>query len=135
MNQPKRSGISRRQFARRAALLSASATIVPAAGVFPQLTPAVPAQEPPAPHPSLSRESQTEADARLQQIFTQYGSRFSDDEKKSLQQINLMTQQNLDRARSFPLDNGDAPALYLKPLVEREKKKQETPAASPAKKS
>jgi len=135
MNQPKRSGISRRQFARRAALLSASATIVPAAGVFPQLTPAGPAQEPTAPHPNLSRESQTEADARLQQIFIQYGGRFSDDEKKSLQQINFMTQQNLDRVRAFPLDNGDSPALYLKPLVEREKKKQETPAASPEKKS
>lgn len=135
MNQPKRSGISRRQFARRAALLSATATMVPAAGVFGQAAAVVPAQEPPAPHPNLSPESQTEADARLQQILAQYGSRFSDEEKKSIQQINLMAQQNLDRVRAFPLENSDAPALYLKPLVEREKKKPETPAASPATKS
>jgi len=135
MNRPKRTGISRRQFAQRAALLSASATIVPAAGVFPQLAPTAPAQEPSVPHPNLSPESQTEADARLQQILAQYGSRFSDEEKKSIQQINLMTQQALDRVRAFPLENGDAPALYLKPLVEREKKKPEMPASSRAKKS
>jgi len=135
MNHPKRSGISRRQFARRAALFSATATMVPGASVFSAPAPAAPAQELPAPHPSLSPESQTEADARLQQILAQYGSRFSDDEKKSLQQLNLMLQQGLDRVRAFPFENGDAPALYLKPLVEREKKKPETPAASPAKKS
>jgi len=132
MNQPKRSGISRRQFARRAALLSASAAVVPATGLF---QPAALAQEPSAPHTDLSPESQTEADARLQQIFAQYGSRFSDEEKKSVRQLNVTTQQSLDRVRAFPLENGDAPALYLKPLVEREKKKLETPAASPAKKS
>ena len=132
MNQPRRSGISRRQFARRAALLSATATVVPAASVF---APIAPAQEPSAPHPNLSPESQNEAEARLQQILAQYGNRFSDEEKKSIQQINLVTQQSLDRVRAFPLENGDSPALYLKPLVEREKKKPEAPAASPAKKS
>lgn len=135
MNRPKHSGISRRQFARRAALLSATATMVPAAGVLGQVAPALPAQTPPGTHPSLSPESQTEADARMQQIFAQYGSRFTDDEKKTIQQLIVTTQQSLDRVRAFPLENGDAPALYLKPLVEREKKKLETPAASPAKKS
>lgn len=135
MNQPKRSGISRRQFARRAAWLSATATMVPAAGVFGHAARTASPQAPPAPHPNLSPESQAEADARLQQILAQYSSRFSDEEKKSLQQINLTTQQNLDRVRAFPLDNGDGPALYLKPLVEREKRKPDMPAASPAKKS
>jgi hypothetical protein len=36
---------------------------------------------------------------------------------------------------AFALQNGDAPALYLKPLVEREKKPVQAPAAAPAKKS
>ena len=135
MNQPKRAGISRRQFARRAAVLSATASVVPAAGVFATPTAARPSQEPSAAHPNLSPESQTEADARLQQILAQFGGRFTDDEKKSLRQLNFMTQESLDRLRAYPLTNGDSPALYLKPLVEREKKKSETPAASPAKKS
>ena len=135
MNQPKHDGISRRQFARRAAVLSAAASVAPAAGVFANPAAAAPSQEPSAAHPNLSPESQAEADARFQQILAQYGARFSDDEKKSLQQLNYITQQSLDRLRAYPLTNGDSPALYLKPLVEREKKKSETPAVSPAKKS
>jgi hypothetical protein len=129
MNEPRKSGISRRQFARRAALLSASASIVPAASVF-----AEPLQAPPA-HPNLSPESQAEAEARYQQILSQYGNRFSAEEKTSLREMNLVTQTSLDKVRTFSLENGDAPALYLKPLVEREKKPVPPPTAAPAKKS
>jgi hypothetical protein len=135
MNEPRKSEISRRQFARRAALLSASASIVPAASVFagPLQTPL--AQEPAPAHPNLSAESQAEAEARYQQILSQYGSRFTTDEKTSLREMNLVTQTSLDKVRAFPLKNGDGPALYLKPLVEREKQPVQPPAASPAKKS
>lgn len=134
MNQTIKRGISRRQFARRAALLSATASIVPAASVFASQPAGAPPQETPAAHPKLSPESQAEADARFQQIMSQYGGRFNADEKKMLQQSNVVLQESLDHVRAFPLDNGDAPALYLKPLVEREKKKPETPASIPAKK-
>ena len=135
MNEPRKSGITRRQFARRAALLSASASIAPAASVFagPLLTP--PAQEAAAAHPNLSAESQAEAEARYQQILSQYGGRFSAEEKGSLREMNLVTQSSLDKVRAYSLENGDAPALYLKPLVEREKKPLQPPAAAPAKKS
>ena len=132
MNEPRKGGISRRQFARRAALLSASASMVPAATVFgeglqaPQTAPA---------HANLSSESQAEAEARYQQILSQYGNRFSAEEKASLREMNLVTQESLDKVRAFSLQNGDAPALYLKPLVEREKKPAQPPAAAPAKKS
>lgn len=135
MNESRKSGISRRQFARRAVLLSASASIAPAASAFagPLLTP--PAQEAAAAHPNLSAESQAEAEARYQQILSQYGSRFSAEEKASLREMNLVTQESLDKVHAFALQNGDAPALYLKPLVEREKKPVQAPAAAPAKKS
>jgi hypothetical protein len=135
MNEPRKSEISRRQFARRAALLSASASIVPAASVFagPLQTPL--AQEPAPAHPNLSAESQAEAEARYQQILSQYGSRFTTEEKTSLREMNLVMQTSLDKVRAFPLKNGDGPALYLKPLVEREKQPVQPPAASPAKKS
>jgi hypothetical protein len=129
MNEPRKSGISRRQFARRAALLSASASIVPTASVFAETY-----QTPPA-HPNLSPESQTEAEARYQQILSQYGGRFSAEEKASLREMNLVTQESLDKVRAFALQNGDAPALYLKPLVEREKKPVHSPAAALTKKS
>lgn len=134
MNEPRKGGISRRQFARRAALLSASASMVPAAAVFGEGLQAPTQQAAPA-HPHLSAEGQAEAEARYQQILSQYGSRFSAEEKASLREMNLVTQESLDKVRAFSLENGDAPALYLKPLVEREKKPVQPPAAAPAKKS
>ena len=135
MNEPRKSGISRRQFARRAALLSAGASIVPAATAFGEALQAPPAPQTAPAHPNLSAESQAEAEARYQQILSQYGSRFSAEEKVSLREMNLVTQASLEKVRSFSLENGDAPALYLKPLVEREKKPVQPPAAAPAKKS
>jgi hypothetical protein len=135
MNEPRKSGISRRQFARRAAVLSASASIVPAATVFADSLQTPPTQQPAQTHPNLSPESQAEAEARYQQILSQYGSRFSAEEKASLREMNLVTQTSLDNVRAYSLENGDAPALYLKPLVEREKKPVQPPAAAPAKKS
>jgi len=134
MNEPTKSAISRRQFARRAALLSASASIVPAASVFADSSIALPAQQPAESHPNLSPESRAEAEARYQQILSQYGSRLSAEEKTSLREMNLVTQTSLDKVRAFSLENGDAPALYLKPLVEREKKPVPPPAGAPAKK-
>ena len=134
MNEPGKGAISRRQFARRAALLSASASVVSAAAVFGEGLQAPPASQTAPAHPNLSAESQAEAEARYQQILTQYGSRFSAEEKTSLREMNLVTQESLDKVRAFALQNGDAPALYLKPLVEREKPLQ-PPAAAPAKKS
>jgi len=131
MNE-KKSGISRRQFARRAALLSASASLAPAT-VFGEAVPTAPAQGTPG-EPKLSPESQAEADARYQQILNQYGRRLSADDQAIVKQANATLQESLDHMRAFPLENGNGPALYLKPLVEREKKKQEAPAA-PAKKS
>ena len=135
MNEPGKNGISRRQFARRAALLSVTASIAPAASVFADTLQTAPAQQTPAAHPNLSPESQTEAEARYQQILSQYGGRFSAEEKTSLREMNLVTQASLDKVRAFSLENGDAPALYLKPLVEREKKPVRPPATAPAKKS
>ena len=133
MNEPRKSGISRRQFARRAAVLSASASMVPTASVFGESLQTPPAPQTAPAHPNLSADSQ--AEARYQQILSQYGSRFSAEEKASLLEMNLVMQASLDKVRAFSLENGDAPALYLKPLVEREKKPVLPPAAGPAKKS
>src|ERR1700739_4530996 len=135
MNEPRKGGISRRQFARRAALLSASATIAPAASVFGESLQSPPAQQTAPTHPNLPAESQAEAEARYQQILSQYGGRFSTEEKASLREINLVTQASLDKVRAYPLENGDGPELYLNPLVQRAKKPAHPPAVAPAKKS
>jgi len=125
-------GISRREFARRAALASAVASLAPA--VAGASAAAAPAQQP-ANLPKLSPESQAEVEARLQSILTQYGSRFSDEQKTDLRRLCHLAQPPLDRLRAYSVENGVNPALYLKPLVEREKnplestRKGKTPSA------
>src|SRR6266700_2556978 len=84
------SAISRREFARRAAFVSAAASLSPAELLTRESVAAVipPLQAPTTSGPKLSPEGQAA----------------------------------LDRLRAFPTDNSDGPALYLKPLMEREKK-------------
>src|SRR5208283_182824 len=80
----------------------------------------------------LSAEGRVEAEARFQQLMSQYGSRFDGEEQKRVREGCYSLQGSLEKLRAFPLDNGDAPAVYLKPLVEREKKPQGAPAAGAA---
>ena len=145
-----RFSLSRREFARRAALASAVASIVPAAAVTATAMPVTSAggqsttqdAPPPAPSggaqnaspnmPKLSAESQSEADARFQSILVLYGSRFSAEQKNDLHRLCAVVQPSLDHIRAHKVENGDGPALYLKPQYEREKKPK-PPAAAPAK--
>ncbi len=61
-------------------------------------------------------------ESRLQAVFAQYGSRLNNAQKTDLRRLAAEGQAGLDRLRAYPTDNGDGPALYLKPLVERERK-------------
>jgi hypothetical protein len=142
--------ISRREFARRAAIASAVASVAPAAVVGGELASAVastpqPAQTPPsaptaapaqtqlpANLPKLSPEGQAEADARLQTILAQYGTRFTEEQKADLRRLCAVAQLPLDRLRTYPVQNADGTALYLKPLLEREKKPKLPAASKPA---
>jgi len=80
----------------------------------------------------LSAEGRVEAEARFQQIMSQYGSRFDSEEQKRVRDGCYSLEGSLERLRAFHLENGDAPAVYLKPLLEREKKPQSAPAAGAA---
>jgi hypothetical protein len=128
-----RKGISRREFARRAAIASAVASWAPVnavpltAAIAPSSLPAKQAQQPPANLPKLPPESQAEVEARFQAIVSEYGERFSDEQKADLRRLCTIVQPPLDRLRAYNVANGDGPGLYLKPLFEREKK----PAAPP----
>jgi len=122
MNGKKSSKISRREFARRAAVASAAATLAPGNLLSAQAAKPVPPTQQPPVLPKLSPEGQAEIEARVQTILGQYGSRFTDAQKADLRRLCILAQPPLDRLRAYPIENGDSPALYLKPLVDRETK-------------
>jgi len=134
--------ITRREFARRAAVASAVAAVAPAAistaaaplnehaNIAAPNAPGrlsdpsstlAPPQQQPGDLPKLSPESHAEAEARFQIISSQYGSRFNDAQKADIRRLCFLAQPPLDRLRAYAVENGDNPALYFKPLVEREK--------------
>ena len=133
MNSAKPKKLSRREFAQQAALFSAAVPFIPASSAPLEQPPnaqqpAKPATNPaPAPQsnePKLSAEGQKEADSRYQSILSTFGDRFTDQDKSTVRTLCVFLQPSLEHIRSFHLDNGENPALYLKPLVERERKPQ-----------
>ncbi len=116
--------ISRREFARRAALAAASAAVIPgqllrASHAAALLAPA--AQQPPA-EPKLSPEGRAEVEAKIQAIFRKYGSRLSEEQKADVRRLVTEGQKSLESLRAFPLDNADQPATVFEiyPEVRRD---------------
>ena len=141
---PTDKSFSRREFARRAALGAATAAVLP----LRELVPSTAASEPPSAQapaqtslqnatsaPKLSPPSQAEADFRFQAILNQYPDRFSEAQKTDLRRLCVALQPPLDHIRAYPISNGDLPALYLKPLVDRDKKPNAPSASASAKPS
>ena len=126
------SAISRREFARRAAFVSAAATLTPANLLRSESVSALLLAQQPTNAPKLSPEGQVEVDSRIQSILAQYGSRLSDAQKADIRRLSTEAQPPLDRLRAFATANGDGPGLYLKPLMEREKKPLPKPIPKPA---
>jgi len=120
VNSKSGSPISRREFARRAAIASAVALAPPGASTMYSAV-GRPLPQQPSEIPSLSPEGQAESEARYQAILARYGSRFSDSQKSELRRLSFLAQSPLDHLRAYPIENGEGSALYLKPLVEREK--------------
>ena len=130
MSKKQEIGITRREFARRAAMISAAASLAPANLLATEMASHAPPTQQPSNPPKLSLASQTEADSRLQAILNEYGSRFSEAQKADLRRLCTEGQPGLDRLRAYATENGDGPALYLRPLMEREKKPSPMPAAA-----
>ena len=130
MGEKKSLGISRREFARRAAMASAAASLAPAKILTAESGLELPQPQQLPDMPKLSPESQAEVEARIQAILSQYGRRFSEEQKTDIRRLCTLAQPPLDRLRAYAIENGDGPALYLKPLVEREKKSAALPAAA-----
>jgi len=121
MNKPPASLLSRRQFAKHAAVFSASASVIPRDALLPGVTQQTSGQ---------NAESQNEIDLRFQQVVQLYGEHLNESQKANIKKMCADLQPTLERIRKFNLKNSDAPALFLKPLVEREKK-----SGSPTQKS
>lgn len=131
MNNKRDSAISRREFARRAAFVYAAASLAPSNLLGAESVAAPQPAQQPANGPKLSPEGQAEVESRIQSIFAQYGSRLSDVQKADIRRLATEAQPPLDRLRAFATENGDGPGLYLKPLLEREKKPSPKPATAP----
>jgi hypothetical protein len=131
MTQEKDSAISRREFARRAALVSAAASLAPANLLRAEPVAELPPPQQASPAMNLSPESQAEVDSRIQSILARYGSQLSDAQKTDLRRLATEAQPALDRLRAFTVENGDGPALYLRPLIEREAKPAPKPSRPP----
>jgi hypothetical protein len=136
---PGRPAISRRAFARRAAIASAAATLAPSV-LLPTATEsdssenALTAIPSPQDIPKLSAEGRAEVDARVHTVLARYGKRLSGDQKADIRRLQTLLQPQLESLRTYSVSNGDSPALYLKPLVEREKRPSRTKPAVAAQK-
>jgi hypothetical protein len=117
MNKPVKNsqtpGLSRREFARRVALASAGAAILPgnlraSAG---NLVPDPLVQEPPQ---KLSSAAQAEVEAKVDSILRKYGSRLSDEQKSEIRRLVREGQAPLEKLRAFPLENSNQPATALR---------------------
>lgn len=116
-SNPSPQSISRRQFARKAALVAAASISAPA--LLPAAERTVdsiaPSQDQKAPPlKGLTPEQTANVDAKLANILRKYGGRFNDDQKKRLRRILAQQQRLLAPVREFAVKNGDPPASVLR---------------------
>jgi predicted Zn-dependent protease len=100
--------ISRRQFARAASVVAASAVLPWSANASAEAPP-----DPTAVQESSSQPSPA-AEAQYQIIMAKYGGRLSDDQKREVRRLTAQLEKSSQTVRSFPLDNSDEPALTFR---------------------
>lgn len=112
--------ITRRAFARNAALAAATIAVLPT-DAFPQQAKPAPAAPPAAPSPAeanappqLSAASQEEVEARVQGVMRQFGGRLTGAQQAEVRRLITLGQKSVEDLRAFPLDIADEPATVLK---------------------
>lgn len=122
--------ISRREFARRAALgaavaaAAASELILPVALASPSPRPMPPVAE----EPKLSPEARAEGEEKISAILRKYGTRLSEEQKTEIRRMVMEGQAPLETLRAYPLENSDEPATVLRPAREAAAAKSSKPA-------
>ncbi len=105
-------GISRREFARRAAVAAAGISAAPL-GMFAGTGGShAPAQQPPA--EKLSAAGLAEAEAKTQYLLAAYGARLNDAQQKDLRRLIKEGVAPLEELRKYALANGVQPATVLR---------------------
>lgn len=124
-------GISRREFARRAAVAAAGISAAPL-GVFAGTGAGAgtsasshPAQQPPA--EKLSAAGLAEADAKTEFALAAYGARLTDAQKTDLRRLIKEGLEPLVELRKYPLANSVQPATALRLYPEPKTKLRRTP--------
>jgi hypothetical protein len=112
-----RSGLSRREFARRAALAAAGIAAGPSSAMGgssnePQSPPG-PAQQAPS-DAALSPAAEAEVESKIQFILQKYGSRLNETQKTDIRRLVKEGQKPLEKLRAYALENSDAPELVLR---------------------
>jgi hypothetical protein len=110
------SKLSRREFARRAALTAATAVVLPNSLLSQETTPK-PTLSPQQTTPTgvtLSPELQAEGELKYQWIIQTYGKRLNEEQKQDLRRLVMEGQAPLAAFRAFPLENANMPATVLK---------------------
>src|SRR3954447_18842801 len=98
-----RSKVSRRQFGVQAVAASLTGAAAKAGGGIPQAEPT-----------DLAPEQTAEVEARLAEAVRRYGDRLSEAQRERLRGVLTRNVRMLSAIRSFPLENGDTPAMSLK---------------------
>lgn len=116
-----KSGISRREFGRRAAL-AAALCITPGSPLIgdPRSSPTGPTAEQAKSAEQLSAGQAQEVEAKLANIVRKYGARLTEAQREHLRRILTYNEKMLDSVRSFSLENGDPPASVLRISFHRE---------------
>lgn len=108
--------LTRRDFARTAALAAATAAVSPRLA-----SAAAPAPRHGAASATAARRvtddaasaRQAEIDARVAEVFRRYGDRLSPEQKTEVRRLTGDLQKALDKIRAYPLTNSDQPATVL----------------------
>ncbi len=109
--------LSRRDFARGAALAATAAVLLPQEVLAQSsVTPADVTEA----APKLSPEAQAEAEEKAASILRRYGSRLSEEQRAEVRKNVLQGQRSLEQLRAFPLDNSDEPATILHLVAAKE---------------
>jgi hypothetical protein len=107
--------ISRRRFARDAALAGAAAALLPSSALAQskQRADAIPPSLA-ADYAKLSAAGRDEVDAKYRSVLRRYGARFTEAQKTEVRRQLIVAQQALDLLRAFPLGNSDPPATTFR---------------------
>jgi hypothetical protein len=105
--------VSRREFARRVATVTAAtaAALAVPDGVRAQTS--APAPPSPPQTPSIPPEVSAEVDAKFNEVMRLHGSKFTPQHKDEIRRQLISQVQGVQKLRAYVLDNADAPATVL----------------------